>query len=572
MSVFGSPVSRSTGARSPNPQDPPKPVRINRVPGLVTALAIIYFVVTTSLWPTRPGLYMDESNFVNAALGGHFPHQDFVSSRVGGTPVMILPYIGVLKSALFAPVFALFGVSALSIRLPVVVLSALSLVVAYFLARRIAGRWAAAVLVVLMASCPSFAFMSKVDWGPVVLAMLLKLAAFLAFFLLLETLHVRWLWVLLGCLLLGVYNKQDFAWVVFALVVAAGTFYWQPLWDIFRRRTRAITVTVGVFAFSAALALPLVLRNLSLGSGRPGALQNPVTHLSSTWRIYENSIGYSEVVSFVTGHTVNQPAWTDWLWVPTLACLGILGLLRLQGPLPSKAKGPARAALFFLVVGLVMFVEIAATTHAVGPYHLIELWPFQDLVLLCSVTAALVSGSRAWAPITTIALSIALVGTLAAQGVATKYFVSLMQNVNGVRPVFSTDVYRDTSFLNSNAQTVDQIVSAGWGPGTPLFSLSCPKDRHKYRDDQYRHLASLTRQNAPRVLRLLWGNQKVFLVSVSHPTRAGLPSYLRSNLTLIENAYRDVFPGRQPKLVLATGAYNITYLGPGTFVPAHDHC
>ena len=78
--------------------------------------------------------------------------------------------------------------------------------------------------------------------------------------------------------------------------------------------------------------------------------------------------------------------------MPTLACLGIVGLLRLQGPLPPSAAEPARAAAFFLVVGFVILVEIAATKQAVGPQHAIALWPFQDLVLVFSAVAVLRTG------------------------------------------------------------------------------------------------------------------------------------------------------------------------------------
>ena len=107
---------------------------------------------------------MDEVNFVDAPALGGFPHQAYVYKSVGPVPVLIIPYIGVVKSAIFAPIFAIWGVSVPTIRLPAIALSAVTLVVAYFMGREVIGRWSA-ILVVVMGSCRPFIFMSKVDWA-----------------------------------------------------------------------------------------------------------------------------------------------------------------------------------------------------------------------------------------------------------------------------------------------------------------------------------------------------------------------------------------------------------------------
>src|SRR3984885_12216626 len=90
--------------------------------------AVAFFVTVASLWLDRPGLYMDETNFVDAALGGHFPHQIYVYQRLGGVPLLIIPYIGTVKAAIYAPIFALWGVSVSTVRIPAIVISAATLV------------------------------------------------------------------------------------------------------------------------------------------------------------------------------------------------------------------------------------------------------------------------------------------------------------------------------------------------------------------------------------------------------------------------------------------------------------
>ena len=77
-----------------------------------------------------PGLYMDEMDFVAAATGKR-PYRSWL-----GIPLMVFPYIGALKAWIYTPIFALFGVSAVSIRLPVVLISCGTLALGYTLVRR----------------------------------------------------------------------------------------------------------------------------------------------------------------------------------------------------------------------------------------------------------------------------------------------------------------------------------------------------------------------------------------------------------------------------------------------------
>src|SRR5579884_3466155 len=94
------------------------------VVGVVAAVAAsaAYFLILGSLWLDRPGLYMDETNFVQAALGGHFPHQLYVYEYLGPLPFLIIPYAGTVKAAIFAPIFAIWGVSTTTVRLPALLL------------------------------------------------------------------------------------------------------------------------------------------------------------------------------------------------------------------------------------------------------------------------------------------------------------------------------------------------------------------------------------------------------------------------------------------------------------------
>ena len=68
-----------------------------------------------------------------------------------------------LNSYLMIPFIALFGFNVWAIRLPQMIVAVLSLVAAYDLTKRMAGRWAALCGLFLMAICPWHIFMSR--WG-----------------------------------------------------------------------------------------------------------------------------------------------------------------------------------------------------------------------------------------------------------------------------------------------------------------------------------------------------------------------------------------------------------------------
>src|SRR5437899_11255941 len=105
--------------------------------GLAIAAACI-FVFLASYRIDLPGLYMDELDFVNAAQGA--PDNTMIHMRLGSVPLFIMPYLGALKAWIYAPIFGLFGVSALTIRLPAILIAAVTLLIFYQLLLAQLGR------------------------------------------------------------------------------------------------------------------------------------------------------------------------------------------------------------------------------------------------------------------------------------------------------------------------------------------------------------------------------------------------------------------------------------------------
>src|SRR3982751_929269 len=93
------------------------------VPTLLGLLVI--YVALASYKIHLPGLYYDEILFVGPAAGER-PYL-----KCFGLPLLIFPCIGALKSWIYTPIFALFGVSPISIRLPAILISCGTLALGY---------------------------------------------------------------------------------------------------------------------------------------------------------------------------------------------------------------------------------------------------------------------------------------------------------------------------------------------------------------------------------------------------------------------------------------------------------
>src|SRR5256886_13973673 len=131
----------------------------------ITAACIFIFLAAYRI--ELPGLYMNELDFVNAAQGA--PDNTMIYMRLGPVPLLVFPYIGALKAWIYTPIFRLFGVSALTIRLPVILIAAVTLLIFYRAMRRNLGAIWAAIVVWIMAVDPANLFPSRADWGPTLL-------------------------------------------------------------------------------------------------------------------------------------------------------------------------------------------------------------------------------------------------------------------------------------------------------------------------------------------------------------------------------------------------------------------
>src|SRR5437588_5480409 len=203
---------------------------------------------------------MDELDFVNAAQGA--PDNTMIHMRLGSVPLFIMPYLGALKAWIYAPIFGLFGVSALTIRLPAILIAAVTLLIFYQLMRAQLGPvWATIGLWIMMVD-PANLFPSRLDWGPTVLMHFFQ-AVILALWFSYRKNPQLWKPVMiLGCFGLGFFDKFNFVW--FLLAFTAGIILCYPaslltLWSSLSRLARWLAIILILVGFGVIVDVTLPL-------------------------------------------------------------------------------------------------------------------------------------------------------------------------------------------------------------------------------------------------------------------------------------------------------------------------
>jgi hypothetical protein len=377
--------------------------------GALAAIAIL-FIGSAMLFIPRLGIYTDEALIGNGiyARGAPWYSWTFGDSEL---PIMLISYVGALKTWIYSGIFAIWAPGPLSLRLPMVLLAAASLILFFRLLDRVvggtAGRKAAQrntawIGTLLLATDTSFLLIGATDFGFIVLQLFFKLAAML---LLLRFHRDNNRWALAGgffLLGLALWDKAVFLWVLFGLGVAVVTVFPRT---VLRHATLR---NVAVAAVSMLIgALPLVIFNIArpLETLRANAklTREPVLAKAGLLaRTIDGYVMFDFMTAVDTPPNPGQPRhWyqslsvtlADWTRHPrhNLMLIALLAASLAIIPLwRTEARSPM---LFGLIASVGTWIPMALTAGAgAAAQHTILLWPFPILVI------AVASGARAGAP------------------------------------------------------------------------------------------------------------------------------------------------------------------------------
>jgi hypothetical protein len=415
-----------------------------------------------------PGLYYDE--VIQAAPASEFLREGGRPLEIPGArntrlfggwfPLMTQPYMSGLKSQLLIPSFALFGAGRATLRMTTLVWGCLGLVLCMLWVRAVWGIPAALLMGLLLASDPSFVFVTRHDWGSVALALVCRGGGL---WLLTSGWGVAaWRIALGGFLLgLGVSNKIDAA--TFLLGTGAGLALVAPAWlsRELRGRTRDALLAIGSTLLGA---LPMLAALSSVWGATQGMLRSAdsrggeLAEKLDTWQTLLDGSHFHRLMltggRFDALADVPDAASGAFLWC-LAAAFAVLCVAVARNP---KAH---RREAFVLLATLLTAACLLVTPRAARIHHVMNVMPLPQLVVALAVL-------RLWrlAPLGRIAAGVGVAAALAGHlHVDARIFDTLRES--GGRGRWSGALERFAGELPADAI----VVSLDWGFHTPLVLL-----------------------------------------------------------------------------------------------------
>jgi hypothetical protein len=359
---------------------------LRRLPGLIPAASITFFLLAGIALIPWPGLQNDELFFAGPLFDRNAA---FYYSQVGPfhIPLMVVSYTGALKTWLYAGLFATLEPSPWVIRIPALLAGAATIWLTWIWMNRMgAGAKAAAIATLLLATDTSYLLTTTFDWGPVALQHLLLMSGLVCIQIWIARQSRALLALAFFLWGLGLWDKALMLWPLSGLAAACCIVYWREM----IRRIRLGDAAIALACFTIG-AMPLIWYNIE----RPGATASRNLALSTTEvhqkiKALRESVDGSEMFGFIVkeDNASQPPSGAGFFTRLPLAIKRHLGtprrnlmpLLLVAAVLCFTAqwRSPVRRPLLFL--GITMAVAWAEMFFNKGTgvfvHHVVLLWPF----------------------------------------------------------------------------------------------------------------------------------------------------------------------------------------------------
>ena len=365
------------------------------------------FILLAILFIPYAGIQADEALF-SAPLFPHINNDLRLPLLPHHVPLMVMTYIGSLKTLLYWPIFRVLGASVWTLRLPVVLVGAITIFFLFHLAEASGGARGAVIGAFLLATDPVFLLTNTFDWGPVALEhVFLVTGCWLVYRfgseIAPDARESARIWHLAAgflCWGLALWNKAIFIWALSGIVAGGVLVFWPEV----KRGLKPRIAVVAAAAFVAG-ALPLVIYNLKHGNATvtENAHLDPRS-VAGKWIQVHLAANGSSLFGYMTGEEWSPnpkiprslqghaAMWIrDRLGVHrNTGFYYVFGVLLLAVPWWWKYRA-ARFSLVFMAVAWLMM----ALTHDAGTsaHHVVLLWPFPILF------AAVALASLPWRPL-----------------------------------------------------------------------------------------------------------------------------------------------------------------------------
>jgi hypothetical protein len=442
-----------------------KPTHNGKRGRLFAAAACVLFLVTGLPFVPRLGLENDEAIFASALLA---PRAERYALALGHhlVPLMLLPYLGTLKSWLFRPMIRAFGTGVWATRLPMLLAAAASIWLFYLLLCRLAGERAAVIGTGLLAVDSMYLLSAVFDWGPVVLQHLLVVGGLL---LLVKYWQERRDMALAGGFFLfglALWDKALSVWIFLALGIAAAVTLPRELRAVFQWRRFGIAVLALTLG-----ALPLIVYNVNSGGGTlrgtVGMEQGSLKQKALMLWLTANGTGLYRFMPFEDFETAHPHRARTALERLSTAVDSVAGSPRTNLLfaalcvalllLPLTQGRELRAILFALLAITLAWVQMFLTAGAGSSvHHTILLWPLPQMVVGISFAAASRRLGSSAVPVLAAVLALMMAWGLA---VTNGYYWRIVRN--GGSREWSDAIFPLSDYLSK--APAHEIFAADWG-------------------------------------------------------------------------------------------------------------
>ena len=343
-------------------------------------------------WQNRsvPGLYYDEAIFgglakdflAGAVRGPHTPGVEFGTLFGRPFPILVISYLGAVKSWMLVPVFKVFGATMAVLRMANLAFTLVGLWVFMVWVWRLLGAGAAAAAGALLATDPAFFFDGELDWGSAVPSLLCRFAGFALFLSAWRKRRARHAFLAGLILGLGFLNKIDFALILIGVALAGACVFARPFLSLVRANARwAVAGAAGFFLGAGPMiwGLPKILL-VQLTVPQPAHPEELAEKLATLRAMYDGSYFYRLMnVGGLFDHMylAPSPVWTP-LAIVLIASLvvGAVAIIRRRAD-----DGLRRLTAFVLLAGGFVTAGVICLPRAVRIYHAILVIPFPHLAI-----------------------------------------------------------------------------------------------------------------------------------------------------------------------------------------------
>ncbi len=396
------------------------PMRL-RASHFAIAASLLFFLAGQAFVPLL-GVEDDEALFGMAFL----PPRYAASIRIGHStlPLMLMSYVGALKSWIYRPILKWFHPGVWTLREPMLVAGALSLWLFYLLLRRISGERAAIIGCALLAADSLYLLTSCFDWGPVALQHLLLIGG--ALLLVRFCQEQREGSLTAGAFLLGLalWDKALATWMLSGMGIAALLLFWREIRGLFTWRRAALAMAALLLGM-----LPLLTYNVRYQWATfRGNFRRDFSELRGKREVLLSTFDGQGLFGYLAGEAGGTPlphppsgafesasARIAALTGDPEHSLGLYAVLAAILLAPFAGPVARRVVLFALIAMIVAWTQMAITAGAGGSvHHAILLWPLPQLIVAVSLAGASQQFGKAgtpmiWAAVGVLVLSNVLV-------------------------------------------------------------------------------------------------------------------------------------------------------------------